>query len=205
MATYYERNKEEILAKNKEKKEQTKQYFKEYYQKNKEAILAKNKEKKEQNKQYFKEYYQKNKEKIKEYNAEYNEKNKEKSKAYQAEYYQKKKQAILARVTENEKTKSTGVDKTSSTPAQEKNRQRARKYYYDVVKPKREGKAVVEKPKQSLKEQRQKWNKTAYEKRKEKLRTKSESLILLPPPQFMLDDAEMEVSQDIIPPPVEFL
>jgi len=80
----YQRNKEDILQKSKEKYHQNKEQKKEYYQQNKEQIKQKYQQNKEQinqnyqqNKEQIKQYYQQNKEQIKQKNKEYQNKNKD--------------------------------------------------------------------------------------------------------------------------------
>lgn len=91
VTTYYEENREKILEKNKKwhdnNQEHILNYRKAYYAKNKEAICAKNRERaklrdyesNEARKKYKQEYYQRNKEKLRAIGAKWKENNKERS------------------------------------------------------------------------------------------------------------------------------
>jgi hypothetical protein len=63
----------------------------EYYRKNKEKIMAKRSQRKEENAKYKKDYKIKNKLKVRQYNKQWYNKNKEKKLAYQNLYYSKNK------------------------------------------------------------------------------------------------------------------
>jgi len=94
--TYYNKNKEALNAKARERyhlnkpppkprlkklpktDEEKRAYKKEYYAKNREKLLKKAKERLEQNPHYYKEWYQKNKERIKEQRKKYALKNRKK-------------------------------------------------------------------------------------------------------------------------------
>ena len=88
--SYYQKNREERLA-----------YQKEYRQRNKEKTKAYQKEWREWNKKklqaYQKEWRQENKEKVEAYRKEYYQGNREKLLAYRKEYYQENKEELRAR------------------------------------------------------------------------------------------------------------
>jgi hypothetical protein len=109
----YKENKEEIIIKKKEyrennkdklketrkeytekNKEKIKQTKKEYREKNREKIKQTQKEYREKNKEIKKKYYEENKEEILKKRKEYSEKNKEKIKQTQKEYREKNKEKL---------------------------------------------------------------------------------------------------------------
>jgi len=91
---YYEKNKDEIILKNKE-----------YYEKNKEKYKEYNKEYQLNNKDKLKKYYQNNNK-----DKEYYEKNKDKIKLRKKEYYEKNKEMILQKLREKRNNKKIEIN-----------------------------------------------------------------------------------------------
>lgn len=200
MENVIELSADEILE---QKREKNRQAQKKYREANIEKIREKGRqsqkkfreENKEKKKEYGREYYEKNKEILSMKAKQYYQQNKERFK----EHYETNKETILKQLAEKkqqtadyfkayyEKNKQTILARNSENQKKQSTR---------VDKPKTKKGADS-----YTKEERKIYNKNYY------LNKKAKS-ILLPPPQWMLDEAELSPdfsADEIIPPPSEFL